>query len=204
MSDCCGAIDAAKLEQRQRRVLLQVLAINLIAFLMMVTGAWLSGSSSLLSGTLDNLGDAATYAMSLAVVGAGVVAKARVAFFKGLLIASAALFVAVQIVLHLADPVAPIAGTMSTAAALNLGANACCLWLLRPLRNQDVNMASVYECSRNDIFDGLAVLLAAGLVAVFDSAWPDILAAVALLVLFSRSAFRVLRDAWRDLSPASA
>ena len=30
MSDCCGAIDAAKLEQRQRRVLQQVLAINLV------------------------------------------------------------------------------------------------------------------------------------------------------------------------------
>ena len=67
---CCGsALEVAGLERKQRRVLITVLIINVLAFGMMVAGAALSGSSSLLSGTLDNLGDALTYAMSLAVVG---------------------------------------------------------------------------------------------------------------------------------------
>ncbi|MEZ5561230.1 MAG: hypothetical protein R3E86_22155 [Pseudomonadales bacterium] len=70
--DCCGkSIDTAVLEQSHRRVLLTVLAINVVSFVrVMVTGAVVSGSSSLLSGTLDNLGDAMTYALSFAVVGA--------------------------------------------------------------------------------------------------------------------------------------
>ena len=86
---CCQEqLDVAALETRQRRVLTWVLVINVLAFLMMVVGAGLSGSSSLLSGTLDNLGDALTYALSLAVVGASRMVKARVALFKGLLILS--------------------------------------------------------------------------------------------------------------------
>ena len=96
MSDSCcqGDLNVPALQERQRRVLAWVLVINVLAFLTMVAGAVLSGSSSLLSGTLDNLGDALTYALSLAVVGAGRMAKARVAFLKGLLILGAALAVA--------------------------------------------------------------------------------------------------------------
>lgn len=70
---------------------IQVLMINVATFAMMVGGSLVSGSSSLLSGTLDNFGDALTYAFSLAVVGSGSVAKARVALLKGLLISAAAI-----------------------------------------------------------------------------------------------------------------
>ncbi len=96
-SCCQSQIDAGALEVRQRRVLVLVLVINAVTFLMMVTAASLSGSSSLLSGALDNFGDALTYALSLAVIGAARTAKARVALFKGLLIFAAALAVAAQI-----------------------------------------------------------------------------------------------------------
>jgi Co/Zn/Cd efflux system component len=96
-SCCQGELDARALQSGQRRVLTWVLAINVITFLMMVAGSVLSGSSSLLSGTLDNFGDALTYALSLAVIGAAGPTKARVAFLKGLLILAAAFAVAIQI-----------------------------------------------------------------------------------------------------------
>ena len=41
---------------------------------------------------------------------------------------------------------------------MNLVANFVCLRLLTPYREGDVNVASAWECSRNDIFEGLAVL----------------------------------------------
>lgn len=205
MSDSCcdGRLDVTELEARQRRVLISVLVINAAAFVVMVVGSVMSGSSSLLSGMLDNLGDALTYALSLAVVGSSYVAKARVALFKGVLIAGTALIVAIRIIWHFLHPEVPIVETMSAAALVNLGANLVCLWLLTPYRHGDINMSSVWECSRNDIFDGIAVLLAALSVWLLDSAWPDILVAIVLLVLFSRSALRVLRGAWRELYPAT-
>lgn len=199
---CCNTIDIAGLHASQRRVLKWVFAINLATFAVMVMGSVLSGSSALLSGTLDNLGDALTYALSLAVVGASARAKARVAMLKGLLILGAALAVAVQIAWRLSDMQAPVASTMSVAAVVNLVANAVCLKLLTPYRGGDINMTSSWECSRNDVVEGVAVIGTAVAVWVFDSAWPDIVVAVVLLAVFLRSASRVLRGAWRELAPA--
>ena len=206
MSDsCCGdGLDADALEQRHRRVLLWVLAINVMTFFIMVVGSAVSGSSSLLSGTLDNLGDALTYALSLAIVGASTSTKARVAFLKGMLILGAALLVAIQIAWRLTSLETPIFESMGVAAALNLAANLVCLRLLYPVRADDLNMESMWECSRNDIWDGLAVIAASVAVWLLDSGWPDLLIAMVLLAVFLRSATRVIRRARQALQEATA
>ena len=153
MSDCnCGKpIDTQALQGAERRVLRLVLAINVATFALMVAAALYSRSSALLSGALDNFGDALTYALSLVVVGAGVAAKSRVAIVKAALILLAAVVVAVQIGYRLANPSVPVFEGMGVAAALNLFANIVCLRLLTPYRHGDVNLASDYECSRNDL-----------------------------------------------------
>ncbi len=203
MSNSCSSpiVNLASLRDRQRRVLVGVFGINVVTFAVMVAGSVLSGSSALLSGTLDNLGDALTYALSFAVVGASAHAKARVALVKGLLILGAALAVAGQIVWRLTELHAPVASTMSAAAVINLIANAACLKLLSPHRHGDINMSSSWECSRNDVIEGVAVIGAAAAVWMFASPWPDLLVAVALLAIFLRSAIRVLGNAWREFAP---
>ena len=172
-----------------------MLIINALTFLMVLGASLYSGSSSLLSGGLDNFGDALTYGLSLAVVGGSVRAKAKVAFVKAALILAAALAVAVQIGWRMAHPATPILEAMSWAAAANLSANSLCLYLLMPFRHGDVNMASVWECSRNDVAEGVAVLAAAGGVWLLHAGWPDLVIASGLLLLFLRSAWRVLRAA---------
>jgi Co/Zn/Cd efflux system component len=197
MSDCCncgGTVELAAMQARQRRVLLIVMLINIGSCAMMFAAAYLSQSSALLSGTLDNLGDALTYLLSLLVIGASFRAKA-----KGLLILTAALAVAAQIAWRVRNPTVPLFETMGVAALLNLGLNGVCLWLLTPLRHSDINLASAWECSRNDMFEGLAVLAAALGVWLFKGGWPDLVVASLLLVLFLRSAWRVLGMAWRGL-----
>jgi Co/Zn/Cd efflux system component len=201
-SCCQGSVDTSALQVRQRRILASVLVINVATFFMMIVAAKISGSSSLLSGALDNLGDALTYALSFAVVGSANTVKAKVALFKGFLITGAAVAVAIQIGWRLFYMEAPIIETMSIAAIINLAANAVCLALLHRYRHSDVNMSSVWECSRNDVFEGFAVIAAVLFVWVFDSGWPDILIALALLIMFLRSASRVLLRAWGDLHPA--
>ena len=201
MTDTCcqQTIDIASLHARQRRVLTIVLVINTATFAMMVAAAALSGSSSLLSGALDNFGDALTYALSLLVVGAGSAAKARVALLKGTLIFGAAIAVAVQIGWALLHPDTPLFEAMGIAAVVNLAANLLCLRLLTPYRRGDVNMASAWECSRNDVGEGLAVIAAALAVWLFKSGWPDLVIAAVLLAMFLHSSVRVLQSAWREL-----
>ena len=203
-SCCSGTVDILALEARQRRVLMIVLAINIATFVMMLSAAIYSGSSSLLSGSLDNLGDALTYLLSLAVIGASGRAKAKVALLKGVLILGAAIAVAIQIGWRLAHPEMPIFEAIGIAAVINLGFNGICLWLLTPYRGGDVNMASAWECSRNDVWEGFAVLLAAVGVWLFDAGWPDLIIAATLLVMFLRSAWRILCSAWRDCQTGEA
>lgn len=168
----------------------------------MIFAAMISDSSSLLSGALDNFGDALTYALSLMVVSASDAAKARVALFKGILILGAAIAVAFQIGWRILHPETPVFESMGIAAVLNLAANLICLRLLTPYRKGDVNMSSAWECSRNDVSEGIAVIAAALAVWAFESGWPDLVIAIGLLVLFLRSAARVLRGAWQELHSA--
>ncbi|WDK25972.1 cation transporter [Xanthomonas campestris pv. incanae] len=202
---CCGCgktLDVAAMHARQRRVLWWVLAINAGSFALMLAGALHSSAASLLSGSLDNLGDALTYALSLAVVGASMAAKARVALLKAGLILLAALAVAAEIGWKLAHPQVPLFQSMGLVAAANFLANLVCLRLLWPYRDGDINLASAWACSRNDVYEGVAVLAASGAVWALGSGWPDLLIAVGLLVVFLRSAWQVARRAWAELGTA--
>ena len=148
---------------------------------------------------MDNLGDALTYGLSLYAVNRPGRTKARVALFKGTLILAAALFVLAQIGYRLLVPSVPIFEVMGAASALALAANATCLALLWRHRSDDVNMTSVWECSRNDIASNVAVFVAASAVWATGSGWPDPAVALGLAVLFLRSAARVLTNAWSQL-----
>jgi Co/Zn/Cd efflux system component len=203
MSGCCDdncSVDA--LRGRQRATLQIVLVVNAVMFLVIVVAALYGRSTALLADSLDNLGDALTYGLSLYAVSRGTVVKARVALFKGGLIFLAALVVAAQVVYRLIVPGVPLFEIMGAFSVLGLAANSLCLYLLWRHRHEDVNMSSVWECSRNDIASNLAVFVAAGAVWLTGSGWPDILVATGLVVLLMRSALRVISSARAELRTA--
>ena len=203
MGDCCekdDAIDA--LRERQSSTLKIVLAINISMFVAGIGAGIYAGSSALLSDSLDNLGDAMTYGLSLYVVYKASRAKAQVAFFKGGLILLAALIVLGQVIYKLIVPTVPIFEIMGVVSLFSLAANSVCLFLLTRHREDDVNMSSVWECSRNDIASNISVFLAAGAVWFTQSGWPDIIIALCLVGLFLRSAIRVFTSAARELKTA--
>jgi len=202
MSGCCDSgcsVDALQ-EEQQRRTLKAVLSINAIMFVVIAGAAIYGGSTALLANSFDNFGDALTYALSLYAVSRGISTKAKVALFKGGLILLAALIVSGQIIYKIVVPGFPIFETMGVFGILSLIANSICLYLLWRHRNEDVNMSSVWECSRNDIASDLSVIVAAGGVWLLDSGWPDIIVALVLVVLLYRSAFRVISSAKEELS----
>ena len=195
--ECCGAA-ATQLALRQRGVLKTVLVINAAAFVIMVVAAMQARSSALLSDSFDYLGDALTYLVSLWAVGRSVHAKTQVARIKGGLIVTAGLLVLVQLGWRAWHPAEPLFAWMGAFSLLGLLANGWCLLLLYRHRGDDLNMSSVWICSRNDVAANLSVLLAAAGVWAFDAAWPDRLVALGLAVLLLRSGCGVLRDAARS------
>ena len=203
MSGCCDTeCSLEQLRERQRGTLLAVLGINAVMFLVIVAAALYGRSTALLADSLDNLGDALTYGLSLYAVSRSPAVKARVALFKGGLIFLAALVVLGQILYKLVVPSLPLFEVMGGFSLLALAANSFCLYLLWRHRSDDVNMASVWECSRNDIVANLSVFAAAGAVWLTGSGWPDILIAFGLVCFLLRSAGRVLSSAWRELQAA--
>jgi Co/Zn/Cd efflux system component len=82
---------------------------------------------------------------------------------------------------------------------LALLANGSCLALLWKHRDEDINMTSVWECSRNDIASNISVLIAAAGVWLIGSGWPDLVIGSLLALLFLRSAARVLKGAIAEL-----
>lgn len=205
MSGCCDggcSIEALK-EERQRRTLNIVLGINAVMFFFIAGAALYGDSTALLADSLDNFGDALTYGLSLYAVSRGVSTKAKVALFKGGLILLAALLVTAQIVFKLLVPTLPIFEVMGIFSLLGLSANSVCLFLLWRHRHEDVNMSSVWECSRNDIAANISVFLAAGAVWYTESGWPDIAIAIGLVLLLLRSAARVISSALAGLRAAT-
>lgn len=203
-SSCCGcSCTADSLQQGQRGTLRAVLAINAVMFVVIATAALYGHTSALLSDSLDNLGDALTYGLSLYAVGQGVATKARVALFKGGLIFLAAAVVIGQVGYRLFVPALPSFEVMGVFSLAGLAANGLCLYLLSRHRKDDVNMSSVWECSRNDIVSNLSVLAAGGLVWLTAARWPDLILAALLAAFLLRSSFHVLKEARAELRRAS-
>jgi Co/Zn/Cd efflux system component len=88
---------------------------------------------------------------------------------------------------------------MGVFSILGLVANSLCLYLLWRHRHADVNMSSVWECSRNDIASNISVFVAAGAVWLTGSSWPDIIVALGLVWLLIRSSIRVVSSAMLTL-----
>jgi Co/Zn/Cd efflux system component len=204
MSGCCEdncTVDA--LRKSQRGTLRIVLGINALMFLLIVAAALYGKSTALLADSLDNLGDALTYGLSLYAVSKVDAVKAKVALFKSGLIFLAACAVVAQIVYKFFAPSVPIFEVMGVFSLLSLVANSLCLYLLWRHRHADVNMSSVWECSRNDIASNISVFVAAGAVWITGSSWPDILVALGLVWLLIRSSIRVFSSAMVALRAAT-
>lgn len=197
MADCCNdkACEIEMLRNRQRSTLKIVLVINAAMFIVELTAGLVSGSVSLLADSLDMLGDALVYGFSIYVVARGPRMKAKAALFKGGIMAIFGFSVLGQAVYKIVFQQLPSVEAIGAIGLLALFANSMCFSLLWRHRTDDINMNSVWLCSRNDIIANISVVFAAVGVWITHTGWPDILVGFALAALFLRSALFVLRGA---------
>jgi cation diffusion facilitator family transporter len=209
MSHCCEppALDphaSAALLRRQRRVLWIVLAVNGAMFVVEMVSSWLAGSTALLADAIDFLADAATYALTLFVLTKSAQWKAGAALAKGLAMGVFGIWVIAIALWRATDPALPHAGIMGGVGVMALAANVGSAVLLYWHRSDDLNMRSVWLCSRNDAIANVMVLAAAAAVALTATAWPDLMVGAAIAALELSAAYSIIRAAVPALRAARA
>lgn len=188
---------------RYRRVLWIALVLNLAMFGVELGAGLAAGSMSLLADSIDFLGDAANFAVSLAVLGLAQRWRSRTAVLKAVCMIGFGLVVGGRAVWLAFHGGAPDAATMGAVGLLALAVNVYVAWTLYRWRSGDANMRSVWLCSRNDALGNLAVLLAAGGVALTGQAWPDLAVALLMAGLALTGGVSVLRQARGELRQAA-
>jgi Co/Zn/Cd efflux system component len=204
MDECCAPSPLnlngpKKQNDAYRRVLWAVLAINAAMFAMEAIAGLAAGSASLQADSLDFLGDAANYAISLLVVGMALRYRASAALAKGATMAAFGVWVIGTVVWHALQGTLPSAFTMGMVGVAALVANAASFGLLWAYRHGDANMRSAWICTRNDVLGNLAVLVAALGVFGTGTGWPDIIVAAIMALLAVQGAALVIRQASAEL-----
>jgi cation diffusion facilitator family transporter len=187
----------------QGRVLKIVLAVNVVMFVVEALAGLAAHSTSLLADASDMLGDALVYGFSLYVLTRDESWQARAALLKGLFMLAFGLGVAAEAIYKTLHPILPHGETIGLIGLLALTANTWCFLLLYRHRADNLNMSSVWLCSRNDLFANGGVILAGIAVIYSQSRWPDIIVGGIIAALFLKSAVSVLQQSIAGLRSQS-
>lgn len=193
------AADSRSADPGFRKVLWVALIANAAMFVLEIGASLASGSVSLLADSLDFGGDAANYALSLFVLGMALRTRAKAALLKGLCMGLYGVGVLAFTAYAAFQGEVPAHTTMGVVAALALAVNVGVAALQYRYRNGDSNMRSVWLCSRNDAIGNLAVLGAAVLVGVSQTAWPDLAVAALMAFLGLSASVSVIRQARAEM-----
>ena len=204
MSGCCGhdaKFDGVSDDYKQR--LWVVIALNATMFAVEMTAGHYAKSQALQADALDFFGDALTYGISLAVIGASIRARINAALAKGLSLLLMGLWVfgsTVYRVFYVGVPEAEIMGIVGFFALLT---NLASVLLLVRYKDGDANVRSVWLCSRNDAIGNVAVMFAALGVWGTATGWPDLIVASIMATLFLSSSFQIVRQALAERREAT-
>jgi len=178
-----------------KRRLWIVILLNAAMFAVEMTAGHMAKSQALQADALDFFGDALTYGISLAVIGASIRVRTLAALGKGisLMVMGAWVFGSTAYrVLYLGVPEAEIMGVVGLMA---LAVNLASVLLLMRYKDGDANVRSVWLCSRNDAIGNVAVMFAALGVWGSGTGWPDVIVAGVMAALFLSSSVQIIRQA---------
>ncbi|ARS26962.1 cation transporter [Sphingomonas sp. KC8] len=203
MSDCgcSGDEERASVDPAYRRALWIVVVLNIGFGLCELAGGFVAGSQALKADSLDFIGDGSITLVGLVALGWSAVARSRTALIQGLFLGALGLGVIGFAAWRAFHAVPPEADLMGGIGGVALIVNVSAALVLARFRHEgDATARAIWLFSRNDALANVAVIIAAGLVAWTGKAWPDLVVAGAIALLFLHSATDIIRDALREIS----
>lgn len=186
-------LDARNVDER--RTLRWVLGINFTQVIVAGAVGILADSTGLLGAALDNLGDAAVYAVSLYAVGRTVIAKARAANLSGVLLSLLAFGLFVEVLRRFFAGAEPIGLAMIITAFANAATNLLCLRLLRAHRAHGVHFKASWIFTTNDMVANASIVLSGLLVMLLKSPVPDLVIGVVVVGIVLKGGWEILKEA---------
>lgn len=184
-----------KISPKFRKALWIALILNALMFFVEIIGGSHARSVSLWADALDFAGDAANYAISLAVLSMTLYWRATAALVKGVTMAAFGIFVIMKVIWSWWLGVTPEPMLMGAIGVLALAVNVVSALMLYAFRDGDANMRSVWLCSRNDAIANIAIIIAA--IGVFGTGtmFPDLFVAFIIAYLGVTSGLSVIKQA---------
>lgn len=182
-------------EQVERRVLRNVLAINLGQSIAgIAVGLW-AGSTALIAAGLDNLGDTSVYAVSLYAVGRALRVKVLAARLSGWLLIGFTVLLAIDVVRRFLGAEPPQGLAMIAMAAVNMVLNLVCLRMLSPHRGHGVHFSAANTFTSNDSIVNLGIALSGILVIWLGANWPDLIIGLVVAAVAAHGGKEILEEA---------
>lgn len=199
MSEHCCNIPEHGSDGSFKKILWIALVLNAAMFMAEIVSSYLSGSISLLADSIDFLGDASNYAISIFVLGMGAHVRAKASMIKAASMLLFGMWVIASVLYKIYSGDVPHAPTMGIVGILALIVNLSVAVMLYKFRGGDSNQQSVWLCSRNDAIGNVAVLLAALGVVASNSNLPDLIVAFIMGILSLNSATKIIKLARTEL-----
>lgn len=197
---CHGDTERAAVDPAYRRALWIVVILNVGFGVVELVGGFLAGSQALKADSLDFLGDGSITFVGLLALGWAQATRAKVALTQGIFLALLGIWVlgmAIWRAMHAVPPEADLMGGIGVAA---LAINVIAAFVLARFRDTgDAQARAIWLFSRNDAINNVAVIAAAGLVFWLESAWPDLVVAGVIAVVFLHSAWEIIGGARKEL-----
>lgn len=197
---CTGDTKRAGQDPAYRKALWIVVILNIGFGLVELVGGFLANSQALKADSLDFLGDGSITFVGLLALAWTERARAKVALTQGIFLGALGVWVlgmAIWRALNAVPPEAELMGGIGIAAlVVNVTA---ALVLARFREGGDAQARAIWLFSRNDAINNVAVIVAAALVFWLNSAWPDLIVAAVIALIFLHSAWEIIRNARVEL-----
>ncbi len=193
-SEEVGPVSVEEDQQLQRRVLRQVLVINLFFFVLEMLTGFIAGSMGLVADSLDMLADSIVYGLALFAVGGAASRKKNIARAAGHFQAVLAVLGFVEVLRRfMGHGEVPDFYMMIVMSALALAGNTSCLYLLQRSKSSEAHMRASMIFTSNDVIVNIGVIAAGVFVYLTGSKLPDLTVGAIVFMLVCRGAYRILR-----------
>jgi Co/Zn/Cd efflux system component len=180
----------------ERKLLWQVLSINVFFFALEILMGFISNSMGLVADSLDMLADSLVYGLALFAIGGTIARKRNIAKTSGYFQITLAVFGMTEVIrrfLGFGD--VPAFQMMIVISLLALIGNVTSLFLLQKSTNTEAHMQASMIFTSNDVIINIGVILAGILVFVTNSKIPDLVVGAIVFIIVARGAYRILQIA---------